>query len=331
MDKNINILGFGGEFLDNSLDNYHLGNGYRAYNPELMCFTCPDDASPFGAGGLNPYVYCSGDPINKLDPNGHFNIPIVSKIFNFTSTNRVAGTYMNVLSIAATVALAVGTAGTLAPVEAALLGTSLFYGTVSTGLGTAVKWVNDPTIKKELAFTGIAFGILANGLDVASGVYGAYKWISNPVNLEKPTISTIDSIVATPVDDIPDISSKDAFSIESAMHKDSGFGRLSKFTKSFASYVFHSYASKNTADKLVILGTQYMRVSGVFGITAAVLANVEPPTKAATAGKVAITIGEVNSLIFLAIGLRSVKYAYSNRITAPRSYNLNQDEIETHL
>jgi hypothetical protein len=30
--------------------------------------------SPFGRGGINPYVYCEGDPINNTDPSGHFGI-----------------------------------------------------------------------------------------------------------------------------------------------------------------------------------------------------------------------------------------------------------------
>lgn len=64
-------LGFNGERIDCVSGSYHLGNGYRAYNPVLMRFNCPDSLSPFGAGGINPYAYCSGDPINHTDPSGH--------------------------------------------------------------------------------------------------------------------------------------------------------------------------------------------------------------------------------------------------------------------
>ena len=72
MSNNISALGFNGKYLDDTLDNYHLGNGYRAYNPTIMQFTAPDDMSPFGKGGVNPYVYVSCDPINNTDPTGHF-------------------------------------------------------------------------------------------------------------------------------------------------------------------------------------------------------------------------------------------------------------------
>ncbi|PYC26073.1 RHS repeat-associated core domain-containing protein [Pseudomonas mosselii] len=64
------LLGFNGE-LRTPIGGYLLGNGYRTYNPALMRFNSPDSLSPFEAGGLNPYSYCSGDPINNIDPSGH--------------------------------------------------------------------------------------------------------------------------------------------------------------------------------------------------------------------------------------------------------------------
>ncbi|MGG1943546.1 RHS repeat-associated core domain-containing protein [Trinickia sp. NRRL B-1857] len=68
------VLGYDGEYRDEVIQGYLLGNGYRAYLPSLMRFTSQDNMSPFLAGGINPYAYCSGDPINYSDPTGHFNI-----------------------------------------------------------------------------------------------------------------------------------------------------------------------------------------------------------------------------------------------------------------
>ncbi|VVN47780.1 RHS repeat-associated core domain-containing protein [Pseudomonas fluorescens] len=68
------VLGFNGERIDPVLGGYHLGNGYRLYSPTLRRFTSPDSMSPFGKGGINPYAYCEGDPINNTDPSGHFHV-----------------------------------------------------------------------------------------------------------------------------------------------------------------------------------------------------------------------------------------------------------------
>jgi len=65
------VLGYDGERADPAVGWLHLGNGYRPYHPGLMRFTAPDSLSPFGAGGINPYAYCLGDPINRIDPSGH--------------------------------------------------------------------------------------------------------------------------------------------------------------------------------------------------------------------------------------------------------------------
>jgi RHS repeat-associated protein len=65
------LLGFNGERPDPVTGHYLLGNGYRAFNPVLMCFNSPDNLSPFGKGGLSSYAYCLGDPINRYDKDGH--------------------------------------------------------------------------------------------------------------------------------------------------------------------------------------------------------------------------------------------------------------------
>ncbi|WP_421569918.1 RHS repeat-associated core domain-containing protein [Stenotrophomonas sp. PD6] len=63
-------LGFKGEPL-NPLGLYHLGNGYRLYDPQSCRFQSPDSWSPFGWGGANRYSYCGSDPVNHRDPRGH--------------------------------------------------------------------------------------------------------------------------------------------------------------------------------------------------------------------------------------------------------------------
>ncbi|WP_458128659.1 RHS repeat-associated core domain-containing protein [Pseudomonas sp. Z2-11] len=67
----LSLLGFNGERPDPVTGHYLLGNGYRAFNPVLMRFNSPDSLSPFGKGGLNPYAYCLGDPVNYEDLTGH--------------------------------------------------------------------------------------------------------------------------------------------------------------------------------------------------------------------------------------------------------------------
>lgn len=67
-------VGFNGQLCEMQTSWYLLGNGYRAYNPRLMRFHSPDSWSPFGRGGLNAYMYCVGDPVNRVDPTGHWGV-----------------------------------------------------------------------------------------------------------------------------------------------------------------------------------------------------------------------------------------------------------------
>ncbi|WP_346829118.1 RHS repeat-associated core domain-containing protein [Pseudomonas abietaniphila] len=67
-------IGYNDARRDPVTGSYHLGNGYRTYSPALRVFQQPDSASPFGRGALNDYAYCSGDPVNLFDPDGHIMI-----------------------------------------------------------------------------------------------------------------------------------------------------------------------------------------------------------------------------------------------------------------
>ncbi|KAH8124047.1 hypothetical protein ACSS6W_001057 [Trichoderma asperelloides] len=64
-------IAWNGQWRDPVTGWYHLGNGYRVYNPVLMRFHAPDTWSPFTSGEINPYAYCLCDPINRADPTGH--------------------------------------------------------------------------------------------------------------------------------------------------------------------------------------------------------------------------------------------------------------------
>lgn len=85
------LLGFNGEYFDRVLGGY-LPHSYRIYNSRLMRFHSTDDLSPFLKGGLNPYTFCSGDPINYTDPTGHtrqFNIKSFTYIETSTTKTSV--------------------------------------------------------------------------------------------------------------------------------------------------------------------------------------------------------------------------------------------------
>ncbi|WEA19326.1 RHS repeat domain-containing protein [Pseudomonas juntendi] len=70
-DQLVGLLGFNDEARERALGWSLLGRGYRAYNPGLMRFHSPDLAAP-EAAGINPYVYCGGNPVNWHDPSGHY-------------------------------------------------------------------------------------------------------------------------------------------------------------------------------------------------------------------------------------------------------------------
>ncbi|WP_052760878.1 MULTISPECIES: RHS repeat domain-containing protein [Photorhabdus] len=153
-DSSKELLGFNGERVDPVSGTYHLGNGYRAYNPALMRFNCPDSLSPFGAGGINPYAYCAGDPVNHIDPSGHLSwqaitgivagtIGLALAVFTAGASIAAAGGVMSAISSASTIALISGSIGVVSDVTAIASGaledispeTSVILGWVSLGTG----------------------------------------------------------------------------------------------------------------------------------------------------------------------------------------------------
>ncbi|MFJ4434258.1 RHS repeat-associated core domain-containing protein [Pseudomonas sp. NPDC089395] len=68
------LLAFNGQRRDAAAQGYHLGNGHRLLSSSRCRFGSPDVLSPFGVGGINAYAYCLGDPVNNIDPSGHFSI-----------------------------------------------------------------------------------------------------------------------------------------------------------------------------------------------------------------------------------------------------------------
>ncbi|MFA1029387.1 YD repeat-containing protein [Pseudomonas syringae pv. helianthi] len=161
------LLAFNGEIRDPSCGWYLLGKGYRAYNPELMRFHSPDSMSPFGAGGLNPYGYCIGNPIAFQDPTGH---SVGQLYYNQHETNTLA---LGITWGAAALGIAFSAAsfGALSPVMMAVVGVGIATDIASAGLITAGLTNKDPEQADKL----MQYGYLLGMANSAIGFWGAGK------------------------------------------------------------------------------------------------------------------------------------------------------------
>lgn len=166
------LQGFSNEQLDPLTGLYLLGNGYRAYSPTLMRFLSPDSMSPFGAGGLNPYAYCGGDPINRVDPTGHFWKALLGIVA------AVAGFALSVVTFGAATPLAV-------------LG--LVLAGVSATLGVAGIIVDEVApesgVGKILGWASLATGLASAGAGLAAVGKSAAQWGSKLAGAFKSGLS----------------------------------------------------------------------------------------------------------------------------------------------
>ncbi|KAG9574745.1 hypothetical protein KCV01_g18106, partial [Aureobasidium melanogenum] len=154
--------GYAGEVNEVTLGWYLLER--RFFIPWLRRFISPDSVSPFGAGGLNRFAYCSGDPINRIDPSGHASFGWLGKLLG-----QLAGMSKNaahaMASVTPTTALTtisraaevVSVSVGIGAVAAALLGdtsTAGIMGMIATGGGIAGMGVAGLPIAKSQSRRG---------------------------------------------------------------------------------------------------------------------------------------------------------------------------------
>ena len=127
-------FGFAGQRRE-PLTGWQILGDYRPYDPVLMCFLSPDSQSPFGAGGINPYAYCAGDPVNRVDPDGHSWVTYTLAGLGLAISVAAA---IASFGAAATVAASIATAGwaALTP-SAAMIITAATLDLVSLSTGVA--------------------------------------------------------------------------------------------------------------------------------------------------------------------------------------------------
>ena len=165
--NNRSFMGFNGEPLDSVTGLYHLGNGYRAYNPTTMRFHLPDSQSPFGAGGINSYSYCS-DPINYSDPTGHASHWINLKDDSLINHGSLISTF---LWGGVAIMAAIPTGGTSLLLGGALLGTEI--AATSFGIASALTERSNPELSKKLGWASLGLGLS----NIAYGSFRAGKTI----------------------------------------------------------------------------------------------------------------------------------------------------------
>ena len=84
-----NPFRYRGYYYDTSIGLYYLNSRY--YDPETGRFLNEDLVSylePETIGGVNLYAYCLNDPVNNIDPSGHF---VISLLIALAVTGAVVG------------------------------------------------------------------------------------------------------------------------------------------------------------------------------------------------------------------------------------------------
>ncbi|MBI6855252.1 hypothetical protein YA0002_21065 [Pseudomonas cichorii] len=191
-------LGFNGEPIDRPTGTYHLGNGVRVYNSAIQTFQTPDSFSPFGIGGLNGYAYCSNDPVNFSDPDGH--AEVVRQYNEITHGAFVEDAIVRAsMDLVFGTALGVATGGTSTGFGIATLGLEIVSG--SFGVAAAALAERDPHTANILDWVSFGTSTTGNVFDVADmikvGRYTTGSLSGIAINAERRAVAALNTTSGT--------------------------------------------------------------------------------------------------------------------------------------
>ena len=194
-------IGLNGQLKDVAGDGtYPLGNGTRSFWPAIAGFSAADSFSPFQGGGINPYRYCGGDPVNTVDPSGHKPVQLWKWLLDGASL---------VVAVVAVLATPF-TAGSS-------LGLGIAFASFAMGVASscfslasdALEQENQPKTSKMFSYISLALGIGSALLSVGQPIADAAE-LRNIRSLAENALSeSIDASDTTSVEHL--ISSKFKF------------------------------------------------------------------------------------------------------------------------
>ncbi|AZE82403.1 hypothetical protein C4J98_0974 [Pseudomonas orientalis] len=177
----LQIPGFNGERWDVLAGLYHLGNGQRAYDPDLKIFLSPD---PLGFdAGPNAYGYCNCDPVNHMDHSGLFPTWLKWMLSGAALALGVVALVTGVAGILAA-AGAASAAGAATAATAAGVTTAQIVGVAGTALGVVGSTLGVAALGVEAVDTAMGWdrshhirnlGWAAFGFSMASWAASSYN------------------------------------------------------------------------------------------------------------------------------------------------------------